>query len=294
MMNLAAGLILVVSLCTKEPLETRILHTEPARYRTSKATHAGAGELLYQTLLPRGVLTDVNFIHRGRLMPRSSIGHHVHNTSEEMFLAFDGEAEFTVDGRTSAIAGPAGVPSRVGHSHALYNPSGSPLEWMNVNVQVGAPALSGPRDPTATFDLGDDRTGVTLDPKPAFIAFRLQRSLLRPAASMNGGAGTVQYRRVMGPSLFSSRWAYLDHVMIPPGSSIGRHVHAGVDEFYYVIAGTGTVKIGAESAPIRDSDGVPVLAGEVHAFESAGETGLELLVLGFAKDKTQLDTKDVK
>ena len=294
MRTLAAGLMLTIALLARDPLARRIVHNDPAQYRPSKATHAGAGELRYQTLLPRGVLAEMNFVHRGWLMPKSSIGHHFHNSSEEMFLILGGEAQFTVDGRTSVVEGPVGVPSKVGHAHALYNPSGKPLEWMNISVQSGPAAAPGVRDPTATFDLGDDRVGAPLDAKPVFITIRLQRSLLRPVAAMNGGTGTVQYRRAVGPSLFSSRWAYLDHVLLSPGTSVGRHMHAGVDEFYYVMAGEGTVRVGDEVAKIREGDGVPLPAGDVHSFENAGSGPIELLILGLAKDKGMLDTTNVK
>ena len=36
-----------------------------------------------------------------------------------MFVIFDGEAEFTIDGRTSLLKGTVGAPVRMGHSHAI-------------------------------------------------------------------------------------------------------------------------------------------------------------------------------
>ena len=44
-----------------------------------------------------------------------------------MFIVLDGEAEFTIDGRTSRIAGPAGAPNVLGSSHAIYNPTDRPV-----------------------------------------------------------------------------------------------------------------------------------------------------------------------
>ena len=44
--------------------------------------------------------TNLMFLHRGVLEPKSGIGHHFHNQCEEMFVIFDGEAQFTIDGRT--------------------------------------------------------------------------------------------------------------------------------------------------------------------------------------------------
>ena len=45
--------------------------------------------------------TNLYFLHRGVIEPKSGIGAHFHNQCEEMFVIFDGEAQFTIDGRTS-------------------------------------------------------------------------------------------------------------------------------------------------------------------------------------------------
>ena len=74
-----------------------------------------------------------------------------------MFLIFDGEAQFTIDGRTAVLKGPAGALCRMGHSHAIYNATDKPVQWMNINV-------SAMKDTYDNFDLGDDRKDVPLDP----------------------------------------------------------------------------------------------------------------------------------
>ena len=68
--------------------------------------------------------TDTNlwFLHRGNIPPKAGIGAHFHNNCEEMFIILNGEAQFTIDGHTSVLKGPAGAPVRMGHSHAIYNP----------------------------------------------------------------------------------------------------------------------------------------------------------------------------
>src|SRR5204863_653640 len=106
---------------------------------------------------------------------------------EEMFIVLDGEAQFTIDGHTSVLKGPAGAPVRMGHSHAVYNPGTTPVQWMNINVAV----RKGVYD---AFNLGDSRAGAALDPIPVFMTLRLDKTLLRPVAAMDGGKGTVQYR----------------------------------------------------------------------------------------------------
>jgi mannose-6-phosphate isomerase-like protein (cupin superfamily) len=174
---------------------------------------------------------------------------------------------------------------------------------MNVNVRSSAAMPRGARgswpamyagDSTAGFDVGDDRVGVPLDPKPVFLNTRqLSRDLLRPVKAMNGGQGTVLYRRAMGPAVFTSNWAFVDHLLLPPGASVGRHMHAGVDEFYYVLSGGGRTSVNEESAAIAKGDAVPVLAKDVHSFENTGSEPLELLVVGIALEKGKLDVTDV-
>ncbi len=86
----------------QDALTRRIVHTDPAAYRPSPAVHGGAGTMQFTALLNRGAVTpEFNFLHRGEIPPGAGIGHHFHNAVEEMFVILDGEAQFTVDGRTA-------------------------------------------------------------------------------------------------------------------------------------------------------------------------------------------------
>ena len=144
------------------------------------------------------------------------------------------------------------------------------------------------------FDLGDDRSDVQLDKKPVFMTLRLDRSLLKPMPAIHGGKGTVQYRRALPPEVFLTNWAYVDHLVAPPGASIGRHMHAGVEEFYYVMQGSGAARINDETASIGKGDAVPVLLNDAHSFENTGSAELELMIVGIAREKGKLDSVDLK
>ena len=275
-------------------LPQRIVHTDPAGFRASPSVHGGAGTMSFTALLNRGAVTpEFNFLHRGVIPAGAGIGHHFHNVVEEMFVILDGEAQFTIDGRTATVKGPAGVLCRTGHSHAIYNPGPAPVQWMNLNVSM----IAGVYD---NFDLGDTRVGATLDPIPTFMTMRLDASLLRAAGGRGRGAApapdpkAILSRRVLGPAVFSTTWAYIDHVVVPPGAATPEVPHDSVGEAYYVLGGDGTLSVkgpATGTAPVRRGDAVPIRLGETSQFTNTGSAPLELFVMGVARDvaaKTQL------
>lgn len=260
----------------------RIGHYDPSKMGHQTGVHEGAGGMSFGALLgANAVEPNLIFFHRGVINPHSGIGEHFHNKCEEMFVILDGEAQFTIDGRTSLIQGPAGVPDRMGHAHGIYNPTDQPVQWLNINV-----GLSKVYD---NFDLHDSLEHQTLDPIPQFISFRLDKTLLRPVNAMDGGQGTVQYRRALQPQVFSTEWSYIDHLVIPPGASVGPRALPGFAEVYYVIGGDGTVNLGTEQAPIHAGDAIPVRLNESRALANTGTAPLEFLIVGVAKD---MATKD--
>jgi mannose-6-phosphate isomerase-like protein (cupin superfamily) len=288
---------------TPKTLAERIGHYDIKRARESTKVHQGAGTLFMQTLLGRGAITGLNFMHIGPLMPKSSIGHHFHNDSDEMFLILDADCEFTVNGHTSLLPAPMGVPCKAGNSHAVYNPTDKPAAW--VNFQIGKVTQGGggmmmrtaynySADPIGLFDLYDDRVGVPLE-KPSFLHTRqLTKDLMRPVPNMNGGKDTVFYRRALGPSAFETNWAFVDHILLPPGATVGKHLHNGVEEIYFVIKGKGSISVGDESADIIYGDAVPVRAGEAHSLTNNSAEPFELIIYGVALEKGKLDVTDVK
>jgi mannose-6-phosphate isomerase-like protein (cupin superfamily) len=257
-------------------LASRITHYDVSKTANLKAVHDGAGTMNFGPLMTDKTLsTNMIFLHRGVLHAHSSIGEHFHNHCEEMFVIFDGEAEFTVNGRTSTLKGSWGAPDRMGSAHAIYNPTDHDVEWMNINV--------GTSKVYDAFNLGDDRVGAPKDKVPQFVTMNLDRALLKP-----GDIAGVMRRRALSPSVFFTPWAYVDHVLIQPGATLPETRLADLSEAYYVMNGDGSVTVNGETVAIKKGDAIPVDVGQAKSFKG-GSAPLEMMIIGVAKDQKTKD-----
>ena len=271
-------LALLAVYTTAQPVKDRVIYNDPGKYRELSAVHAGAGKMEFTQLIGRTELsTNFLYLHAGVIHPKSGIGHHFHHTIEEMYVLLNGTAEFTINGRTSTIKAPAIVPCKMGDAHAIYNSSSERLRWLNFAVSLN-------KGRSDAFDLGDARVGVKNDPIPVFVAGRLERDKLKandPAYTGNG----VLYRRMLGPQVFRTDWAHVDHVVIPPGSAISPRQPEGIEEVYYVIKGSGSVSLNDEKANIKADDTFYGMLGEKVGIVNDAKEDLELLVIGIAASK---------
>lgn len=274
-------LLAVISLsASAQTLSKRVVPNNPANYRLLSSVHAGAGQMKFTELIGRNALsTNFLYLHAGEIHAKGGIGHHFHHTIEEMYVLLDGEAEFTVNGRTSRLKGPVVVPCKMGDAHAIYNPGDKPLRWLNY-------AVSTTKARGDAFDLGDNRVGAAIEPIPVFVSSQLKRDVLKTNMQPYSGTG-VLYRRVLGPEIFSTNWSHVDHVIIPAGGSTGPRQLEGIEEVYYVIRGTGSISINNDSATIKADNAFSGSLGEKIRISNTGKDDLELLVIGIAASQNK-------
>ncbi|RYY16831.1 MAG: cupin domain-containing protein [Chitinophagaceae bacterium] len=261
-----------------QPVKDRIVHNDPAKYRNLTAVHAGAGQMAFTQLIGRNELgTNFLYLHSGTINGKSGIGHHFHHTIEEMYVLLTGEAEFTINGRTSKLKAPAIVPCKLGDAHAIYNSSKEPVRWLNF-------AVSETRGHSDNFDLMDTRAGAAIDPVPVFVSGRLEQDKLKPVKT-SGDGNIIPYRRVFGPDIFRTDWIHVDHLLITRDSSSGSRNLEGIEEVFYVINGAGTVSINNEQTSIKTDDAFYGKSGEKLSLSADNNETLELLVIGISVSK---------
>jgi len=263
---------------TANPTKDRIIYNDPAKYRALTAVHAGAGTMAFTQLIGRNELaTNFLYLHSGVINAKSGIGHHFHHTIEEMYVLLSGEAEFTINGRTSKIKAPALVPCKMGDSHGIYNSSNEPVRWLNFAVIN----VNGRAD---NFDLADTRAGATIDPVPVFVSGRLEANNLKPVKQSAAG-NNISYRRVFGPDIFSTDWNHVDHLLIAADSTSGPRQLEAIEEVYYVIKGAGTFSVNNEKASVKANDAFYGKLGEKITLSADSKEGLDLLVIGVGVSK---------
>jgi mannose-6-phosphate isomerase-like protein (cupin superfamily) len=73
---------------------------------------------------------------------------------------------------------------------------------------------------------------------------------------------------------------YVSLAKLQPTLSYQRHNHEDHEEVYYIIHGTGKIRIGSESARFRDGDVIYIPEKSVHSIMNDGSDMVEFLAFG--------------
>ena len=153
-----------------------------------------------------------------------------------------------------------------------------------VNLSINGNNVAARKGKYDAFNLGDSRAAAALDPIPVFMTMRLDASLLRPVEAMDGGTGTIRYRRVLDENVFLGNWGFVDHLVLPPGASMGPSANPEIGGFYYVLSGEGKITVNGETAAIKQDDAVPLNFNDRRSIENTGAAPLALMSIGVVKD----------
>ncbi|MFC1607974.1 cupin domain-containing protein [Candidatus Latescibacterota bacterium] len=259
---------------------------DPSQYgRAAKFPHGGAGHIRYMELTPRDRLTtEFLFVHRGILEPKCGLGEHVHRRMEEMYIIFDGAAQFTVNGRTAALPGPAMTPCTMGSSHGIYNHTDNPVEFMNIGVTYADRKYD-----NVDFAKENDLVDVFVESPPPFPWAVFDKRLLEKMPSFYNGKGDMYKLTVWPTETFKTNWGFVNHYMLPPGSSVGYHRHDVMDEVYYIMAGGGRMTVDDATFDVRSGDAATVVLHGAHGFYNNTDEDTEIISIAVPLEKGVYD-----
>jgi len=86
-----------------------------------------------------------------------------------------------------------------------------------------------------------------------------------------------QIRKILEPSNSSIKNQSVAEATLPPGKTTEEHYHPGSEEIYYILSGTGEIKVDNESAAVKPYDGIAILPGKRHQITNTGTTPLVFL-----------------
>jgi len=94
---------------------------------------------------------------------------------------------------------------------------------------------------------------------------------------MRDGDGVVTIERLLTPEELYDKGRLYAILTLPPGASIGYHVHEGEMESFYVISGKAEYNDNGETVTLMPGDTSLTAADEGHSIRSIGDTDLALL-----------------
>jgi len=69
----------------------------------------------------------------------------------------------------------------------------------------------------------------------------------------------------------------LAEARVAPGQKTTPHYHPQTEEIYYLLEGTGLMRIGDDLHDVRPGDAIAIPPGAIHAIENTGRTTLKFL-----------------
>ncbi len=278
----------IIGLKAEQKGKPVIGRTDPTKYVVLHS-HEGAGSIHFQELLGYSMgIFQSNFlwVHRCRIPPHSGIGLHLQRYMEDMFWVFNTPAEYTVNGHTSLLPAGSSVLCPMGSYHGIYNSSDSDtLEFINIAVSLNKYEANNSDADLGIIDLQDNLQNQRLESPASFAWANLDRSLLKSVRGLHGGNGIIFFRRLWDRESFQTPWASIDHLVLPPGTSVGYHQHTDTEEVYYIISGHGQMTVNDHSFEVRPDDAIPCTLGDSHGIYNSTNEDLEFFIMTIAMEK---------
>ena len=146
--------------------------------------------------------------------------------TETGYLVLDGQLRLEDDALAIDVEAPAVVKCPVSALHRIVNPGVATAQILTVVVDLSSPKTQ--QSPSCAVESVDN-----------------ERLSWRPA--IHGGCGRIASRHIWSQEDFTSSWTFLDHAILERGSSVGYHHHAGLEESFVVLNGSGIMTIDGDT-----------------------------------------------
>ncbi|MBT4482107.1 MAG: cupin domain-containing protein [Candidatus Latescibacteria bacterium] len=261
--------------------------TDPSKYREISDCHKGAGTIKLMSLLGSDIFkTNFLGVSAAEIPPECSIGEHIHRYMEEIFIITDGNAQFTINGRTAELPPGSMVVCQKGSSHGIYNHTDKTIQWVYF-------AVSEEKGKGDAVDFNDDLANTKVESPAPFLWTNLDRRLLKPASNAHDGKGTILFKRLWNSDSFKTKWEFIDHCILPPGTSIGYHQHNVIEEVYYLVSGSGRMTVNDVTWDVKAGDAIPCTLHDSHGLYNNGTDDIVLIVCSCnSKGKGERDTNN--
>jgi mannose-6-phosphate isomerase-like protein (cupin superfamily) len=96
---------------------------------------------------------------------------------------------------------------------------------------------------------------------------------------MRDGTGSIEILHVFKKEELRGGTRLFARLTLPPGSSIGYHVHESEEEIFYIISGTAQVNDNGKTRTVAGGDAVLTGSGAGHSIENKGREPVELMAV---------------
>lgn len=187
------------------------------------------------------------------------------------YLLLEGAVALAGSGLETQLEGPAALLCGVGWQHTLANAGEAPARLLCLSAEL----QGGP--PTAR----------------ALLAEPVNQARLKWRPAIHGGGGQIATRHIWGPEDFCSPWAFLDHAVLAPGSSLGYHYHDALEECFVVLGGQGYLTLDNQTFAVETGSVTWQGIGQHHGLYNPTEEPLDFLRVAMGRRGEQYTTVDL-
>lgn len=108
-----------------------------AKKQTLAKSHDGTGEYdLFEIWKPADFSSNVDFIDRVVIPPKSSVGYHKHANNEEMYIVLEGQGEMKLNGKKVFIKKGDMILNQPFAEYGLVNNSDCVIDILVIQVSI--------------------------------------------------------------------------------------------------------------------------------------------------------------